>query len=174
MGTVFLFFQSPGASPDCHHCSSITKSSLAATSASFFRSQGCISFGPIDLCTFRFLRWLPAPGILLQWERVFFPIPSLLVHRFKACEERYPVRTEAKNSLSISICWAFYASVFTTLSVLLIGGGGLHFLYFSFLFLFWLACLQKYLLFYVYLAKFRAGFFMAVAANTAYLIIYIL
>lgn len=42
------FFQSPETSPYCHDCSSSTKSDLAATSASFFRSLGCISSGLRD------------------------------------------------------------------------------------------------------------------------------
>ncbi|KAK4825808.1 hypothetical protein QYF61_002413 [Mycteria americana] len=53
---------SPGTSPDCHDFSNIMESGLATTSANSFRTLGCISSGPIDLCMFRLLRTANSTG----------------------------------------------------------------------------------------------------------------
>jgi len=74
MGTIFPFFQSPGASPDCHDRSNIMESGLATTSANSLRTLGCILAAPIDLCMYRLLRWsqtwssLKVGGSLPLWS----------------------------------------------------------------------------------------------------------
>ena len=42
--------------PDSHDFSSIRGSGLVTTSASFFRTLGCMFLSPIDLYTFRLMR----------------------------------------------------------------------------------------------------------------------
>lgn len=51
---MFPFFQSPGASSDCHDFSNV-ESGSATASASSLRTLGCIFSGPIYSCIFRFL-----------------------------------------------------------------------------------------------------------------------
>ena len=53
---MLSLLQSLGTSPDCHNLSNMVESGLATLSASSLRTRGCISSGPMDLCTFRFLR----------------------------------------------------------------------------------------------------------------------
>ena len=56
MEIVFPIFQSEGTSLDCHYFSHMMENGLAISSASSFRTRGCPSSAPMDLCTFRFLR----------------------------------------------------------------------------------------------------------------------
>ena len=57
MGVIFPLFQSVGTSPDCHDLWNMMDSGLATSSTSSLRIHGWISSGPIDLCTFMFLKW---------------------------------------------------------------------------------------------------------------------
>ncbi|GAB0190261.1 mitochondrial enolase superfamily member 1 [Grus japonensis] len=52
-----LFTMSVGTLPYCQDFSNMMESGLATSSASSLKTRGCISSGPLDLCTFRFLRW---------------------------------------------------------------------------------------------------------------------
>jgi len=56
MGVMLPLLQSVGSSPDHHELSNMMESGLATSSASSLRTHGCISSGPMDLCTFKFLR----------------------------------------------------------------------------------------------------------------------
>jgi len=49
MGVMFPLFQSVGTAPGCHNFSNMMDSGLATSSASFLRTHGCISSGPMDL-----------------------------------------------------------------------------------------------------------------------------
>lgn len=56
MRFMFLLFQLVWTSPD-HHDLKNYGSGLAISSTSSLRSCGCISSGPLDLCTFSILNW---------------------------------------------------------------------------------------------------------------------
>ncbi|KAF4794471.1 hypothetical protein TURU_101855 [Turdus rufiventris] len=48
---------SVATSSDCHNFSNMMDSGLATSSTSSLRTHGFISSGPMDLCSFRFLKW---------------------------------------------------------------------------------------------------------------------
>ena len=56
MGVKFPLFQSVTASPNCHNLSHTMDGGLATSSVSSLRTQGWISLGRVDSCTFRFFR----------------------------------------------------------------------------------------------------------------------
>jgi len=58
MEVMLPLLQSVGNFPDYHDLSNMMESVLATSSiqTSSLRTRGCISSGPTDLCTFRFLR----------------------------------------------------------------------------------------------------------------------
>ncbi|KAK4811014.1 hypothetical protein QYF61_015718 [Mycteria americana] len=62
----FAQVQSVGTSPDCHNFSNMMDSGLATSSTSSLRTRGCISSGPMDLCTFRALSHCTLPSRSLK------------------------------------------------------------------------------------------------------------
>lgn len=93
MGTVFPLFL-VGTSPDCQEFSNMMVNGLANSSASSLKTYKCISSGPMDLCTFRFLKLLK-PNLPLQWVVLYS------TSRFVFCDlavwlEYLPVKSEAK------------------------------------------------------------------------------
>ena len=87
---MFTCFQSPGTLPDCPNLSNTMESGLAMTSGNSHRTLECISSGPIDLCTLRYLRWSRTGSSLtvLQWEGLHLPGHHLTVLRLRRDEER--------------------------------------------------------------------------------------
>jgi len=64
MGVTFSFFQSPGTSPDSYDFSNMMESSLATTSASSFRTLGCMLSDSIDFYAFSLKRWSQTCSVL--------------------------------------------------------------------------------------------------------------
>lgn len=62
LGTVFPLFQSEGTMLDCCDISDMMDSGVVPYSASCHRTHGCMSSGPTDLCTFRFLKQSQTPS----------------------------------------------------------------------------------------------------------------
>jgi len=69
------------------------------TSANSLRTLGCISPGPIDLCTFRFLRWSRAWSSITLGRALPLWTPSCSPSTGEGRRERLPVKTEAE------CCW---------------------------------------------------------------------
>lgn len=92
MCTIFPLFQSPGTSSKCHF-SNIMARGLATRSANSLSTLGFLSSDPINLCTFRVLRWswtwpsLSVGGTLLSQSLILLPIHLRGVGREAAIED---------------------------------------------------------------------------------------
>jgi len=102
MGVKLPLLQSVGTSPDRHDLSKMMESGLASASAMSLRTRVCISSGPLDLYTFRFLRqsqtWSsPTAGGSSFSQSLTLPSVSWVVWL-----EHLLLKTEAKKSFSTS------------------------------------------------------------------------
>lgn len=94
---MFPFFQSMRTSPDFHDFKNMMDSGLKTMSASFLKTLGCMSSGPID--------FISGPGFAphLEWEGFIQPPPTQRTGDLERSRKpQVPVKSEAKNSLSIS------------------------------------------------------------------------
>ena len=102
---MFPFFQSTGTSLECHDFSDMMDSGLATSST--LRTHGCTSSGPMDLCTFRYLRWSwtwcssTVAGFSFSQS---LPLPSAT---WEVWLEHLPVKTEAKSVNSDKTKWNY-------------------------------------------------------------------
>lgn len=92
VGAMFLLFQRAVTSPDCHSFSSRMNSVLASSSA---RSCRCISAGPTDLCTFRFL------NLIFSYNGWFF---CILKRIFKNPWFPYSLLFTSRSIFVMNIC----------------------------------------------------------------------
>lgn len=112
------FFPVTGDLPECHDFSGIGESGLAITSASSFRTLGCISLSLMDLCMFMFLEWSQIwSSTVMCWTLFPHSLPWDLGTR-EVCEEQLSAKTEAKILLS---SWAFSMWIITRSPVSFIG-----------------------------------------------------
>lgn len=107
------------------------KNGLVTASAYSLRILGCISWSPINLWTFRFLRWLWIWSLLTVGSSLFLQLVSSLAPIWEAWES--DIKNWDINLLSTS---AFSSSVVTRFAALLMRQLGL-------LWVFWLTYLKK-------------------------------